>query len=324
MISTLALAEHEYRSAIRSKVLLALLITCVVVTSVSILIAAFTFKTKVADYNAYKAAAQAAGASHIAEPLLYPLQLLRGANEYLEIIGAVIAIALGYVSVARERSNNTLQLVLTRPVTTAQLVSGRLLGALLIFLSLVSVTGIVAVLAIGVISGTWLSSAELLKLVVTYGISIVYLLLFYCLGALVTLRSRNSTNGLIVGLAIWLLIVMILPQIGDTMDPDNQVPGGLFHALQVEKPQEKAILAHFKTYESIRNGIEVASIEKHYERFSFAVLGIKDEFNKQPLVNIVQAKRYELVWLGSTLVLLSGGLGLSMQRKYTTRKGDVS
>ena len=34
-----------------------------------------------------------------------------------------------------------------------------------------------------------------------------------------------------VALGIWLVVVLILPQIGDTLDADNQLPGGLFAAL---------------------------------------------------------------------------------------------
>ena len=120
MIKVWTLAKHEYRAALRSKALFALLATFIVVTTVSILIAAFTYKSKLADYNAYKAAAKAAKATFIAGPQLFPLQLLRGAIEYVEIVGSVIAIALGYMSVARERSNKTLQLLLSRPVSTAQ------------------------------------------------------------------------------------------------------------------------------------------------------------------------------------------------------------
>ena len=316
MTSVFALARLEYRSAVRSKVLIGLLVTFVAVTSVSIIVATFIFKTKVADYNAYKSAALAAGTVHIAEPLLYPLQLLRGAIEYLEIIGGVIAVALGYISVARERSSTVLQLVLTRPITTVQLVLGRLFGAFLIFTTLAGITGLVAVIAIRLIGGTSLSATEIAKLAIVYGVSVIYLMLFYCVGAILTLRSKTATNGLLIGLSIWLVIVMVLPQIGDTMDPDNQVPGGLFHALQVEKPQEKQILTHFETYQSIRGGIEQASIEKHYERFSFAMLGIKDEFNQKPISEILHAKRTELLWLGTSTILLYGGLATSMKRKY--------
>lgn len=319
MTKVWTLAKHEYRAAARSKALTVLLATFIIVTTVSILIAAFTFKSKLADYNTYKAAAQAAKQAYIAAPQLFPLQLLRGAIEYVEIIGSLIAIALGYVSVARERSNRTLPLLLSRPITTFQLVAGRLLGALFMFLSIIAITGFIAVIAIGLIGNTWLTAGELVRLGIAYGLSVVYMLLFYCLGAILTLRSRVPINGLIIGFAIWLLVVMIMPQIGDTMDVDNQVPGGLFHALRIQKPDERAILAHFKTYETIRNDIEIASIEKHYERFNFAVTGIKDQYNQRPLAEVVVAKRSDLGWLGGALVALFGGLSVSMRRKYMTR-----
>jgi ABC-type transport system involved in multi-copper enzyme maturation permease subunit len=319
MTKVLTLGRHEFRAAVRSRALFALLATFLVVTAVSILIASFAFKSKLADYNAYKAAAQAAKATYIAAPQLFPLQLLRGAIEYVEIIGAVIAIALGYVSVARERSSKTMQLVLTRPVTTTQLVLGRLFGAFSIFFAIVAATGIIAIVSIGVVGNTWLSLDELKRLAIAYGMSIVYLVLFYCLGVILTLRSRVSINGLILGCATWLLIVMIMPQVGDTMDVDNQVPGGLFHALQVQKSEEHAILRHFKNYEAIRNGIEVASIEKEYERFNFAITGIKDIYNQRPIAEVVMAKRAELGWLGGALILMIGGLSVSSRRKYITR-----
>ena len=42
-------------------------------------------------------------------------------------------------------------------------------------------------------------------------------------------------------------------------------------------------MAHFAGFDGIRNGIEVSSITKHTERLSFAFLGIKDQYNQQPL-----------------------------------------
>jgi ABC-type transport system involved in multi-copper enzyme maturation permease subunit len=279
MTKVWTLAKHEYRAAARSKALTVLLATFIIVTTVSILIAAYTFKSKLADYNTYKIAAQAAKQTYIAAPQLFPLQLLRGAIEYVEIIGSVIAIALGYVSVARERSNRTMPLLLSRPVTTVQLVSGRIFGAFCIFASIITITGFIAVIAIGAIGNTWLTAGELGRLAIAYGLSVVYMLLLYCLGAILTLRSRVPINGLITGFALWLLIVMIMPQIGDT----------------------------------------IASIEKHYERFNFAVTGIKDQYNQRPLAEVVAAKRSDLGWLGGGLIVLFGGLTVSMRRKYMTR-----
>jgi len=112
--------------------------------------------------------------------------------------------------------------------------------------------------------------------------------------------------------------VLILPQVGDTMDPDNQVPGGFFNSMHLTKPQEKQVMANFKNYETIRNSIEQLSITKHYERASFALLGIKKEFNAIPLANILSSQWVNLM---SVFGLCAVGLfacGVLMSRK---RKG---
>jgi ABC-2 type transport system permease protein len=73
------------------------------------------------------------------------------------------------------------------------------------------------------------------------------------------------------------------------MDPDNQVPGGLFRSLQVAKDDEYAVLAHFAGFDAVRNGLEVSSVTKHFERASFAYLGIKETYNQQPLGQVWSA-----------------------------------
>ena len=87
----MALARHEYRSAVRSKILIVLLGILVAVTAVSVYIASVDYASKLADYQAYVDAAKTSGLDRIAPSPLAALSLLRGAFEYLELIGAVIA-----------------------------------------------------------------------------------------------------------------------------------------------------------------------------------------------------------------------------------------
>src|SRR3990172_11547124 len=79
---------------------------------------------------------------------LAPLSLLRGAMEHLEIMGAVIAIALGYLTVSRERANRTLPLIMSRPVSSGELATGSLLGALGVIATLVATPAAVGVLSV--------------------------------------------------------------------------------------------------------------------------------------------------------------------------------
>jgi len=55
-------------------------------------------------------------------------------------------------------------------------------------------------------------------------------------------------------------VVLVLPQIGDTLDADNQVPGGMFAELTLDQDGELAIVKHFVDYERTRTWVEGASL----------------------------------------------------------------
>jgi ABC-2 type transport system permease protein len=320
----MTLARHEYRAAARSRVLLGLLVVLVLATVASVYIAAVDYRSQLADYEAYRAAAQAGGVTQIPPSPLALLSLLRGAMEYLEIIGAVIAITLGYLSVSRERANRTLPLIRSRPVTPGELAAGSTLGAVGLIATLVAVTAVVAVACLGVIGHDWINGVQALKLLLAYAASVVYLTVFYGLGVITTAKSRVAANGLMVALAIWLVVVLIIPQIGDTLDADNQVPGGLFSSLTLGKPQEDLILSHFGTYERIRTGIEATSLSKHYERFVFAMTEVKVKDRRFTLSQLLDIKRIEIEWLAFYALAIGAGLRRTLRRQPPLPQGAPS
>ena len=136
----ITLARHEYRAAVRSRVLVALLGILITVTAVSVYIAAVDYSSQLADYKAYLVAAKAGGLTQVAPSPLQLLALLRGALEYVEIIGAVVGITLGYLSVSRERANRTVPLLRSRPVTGGELAAGSALGAIGLIATVVAAT----------------------------------------------------------------------------------------------------------------------------------------------------------------------------------------
>ncbi len=321
MNNIFTLARHEVITVLRSKILLALIAIFTLTTAISVLVASYVFKAQVADYNAYVQAAQAAGVARLPPSPLHPLQLLRGSIEYIEIVGTLIAIAIGYAGVVRERSSKTMRILMSRPISTWQIFSAKILGTVAMLTILIVSMNIVAYVSIGAVSGLWLQTVDLMRLGVASLAAIAFLTIFYCLGAAAAQLSKVPLRGFMVGIGFWLIIVMIAPQIGDTMDPDNQVPGGLFNALQVQKAQEKSILAHFAGYEAVRNGIEEISVEKHYERFVFAVTGIKDIYNGKTMGFIVKDRAGDLAWLVGGLGVASGVFLWSLRRKIIIERG---
>ena len=320
----LAIARHEYRAAVRSRILVLLLGILIAVTAASVIIASVEYAGRLAEYEAYRAAAQAGGVVNIAPSPLAPLSLLRGAIEYLEFIGAVIAIALGYLTVSRERANRTLSLIMSRPVTGGERAFGSLLGALGVIATLVVATAAVAVVSVGLVGHDWVGGHQALKLALAYGAAILYMATFYCLGVITTAYSKTATNGLLIALGIWLVVVLVLPQIGDTLDADNQIPGGLFSALGLNHDGEVQILTHFKTYETVRTSIESASLAKHFERFAFAMTDVKERYRAFSLSQLFYEVRTDITWIFAYFVVLVMGLRASLRAEPTISQGEKS
>lgn len=316
------LARHEYRAATRSGILIVLLGILVSVTAVSVFIASVDYRSQIADYRAYVASARAGGVARIAPSPLRPLSLLRGATEYLEIIGAVIAITLGYLTVARERSNRTLTLLRSRPVTAGEHTAGSLVGALGTIITLIAITGAVGVLMTGIIGNDWINAAQAVRLLLAATAAVIYMTVFYCVGAVATARSRVAATGLLIALGVWLLVVLIIPQLGDTLDADNQIPGGLFKALGLNRDGETQILAHFHTYETTRVGIEEASFAKHYERFSFAMTDVLDKYRDFTLRQLLHEKWHDIAWLIAYPTVALAALWQSFRHQPTIPTGD--
>jgi ABC-type transport system involved in multi-copper enzyme maturation permease subunit len=323
MNNVFLIATKEYKDAMNNKLFLVVFLLLVVLTITSIIVASLLFQSKVLDYQkSIQALKESGKIIAFSEPQFSPLKLLRGFVDYLEIIGAVLGIVLGYYSIAKEKNRRTLQLILTRPVKRADIISGKLLGNTLLIGTTVIFIGIISWLSLVFIGHAALSGLENIKLLIVILLSIIYVVMFFSLSSFLSLKMKNLSNALIICFVIWLVFVLIIPQIGDTMDPDNQVPGGLFKSLNLDKPHEIQVLSHFSSYETNRDYLEQSSITKHYERASFAFLGIKDEFNDLPLSDIFAKKWIDLLVVFIFTILCIIGNYYMIYRKDTLSKGE--
>ena len=310
--STLAplatIAAKDIRDASRDRFVFIVTLFLAVGAAVALVSGAIALRTDAATYAAARETLLALGkpVDQIAAPEFYPLKLLRGAVEQIGIVGAAIAILIGYRAAASERGRQTLALILTRPIRRWQFLAGKLAAGLaLLGLGLLTVLAVLAVM-VHLASGVGLSAADLPRLALTWVAAWLYTACFFLVGFILTLTLRKTATALLLAFAVWLTLVLVAPQIGDTLDPDNQVAGGVFKSLGIAKPDQVAIMKQFSTYETLRDGIEQASVTKHFERFTFAVLGIKDTYTGVPLDQILIEKKGDLIWIFLTAL----GLGL--------------
>lgn len=305
----ITIATKEYIDAVRNTLFRTLALFLLALVGISILVASFAFKDQVVQYHAALAQLTSTQLQSIVltPPDYYPLQMLRGSIEYMEIIGAIIALVLGYLSIAKEKGNNTSRLLLTRPITRFDLVFGKIIGNSALLLSLIALIGVFTIMAISGIGHVMFSHTELLKLFFVLCCTYIYLLFFFCFSATLALLIADLPHALMLAFAIWLVFVLIIPQVGDTMDPDNQVPGGFFASMHMTQDGQKVVIDQFQHYENFRNALEVSSIEKHYERFSFAMLGIKTMYNDKNLALIMKDKWFDFMLL---VLFFIGSIGL--------------
>jgi ABC-type transport system involved in multi-copper enzyme maturation permease subunit len=301
------IAAKDIRDALRDRFILTVTAFLGLAALTALITGAIALRTDVATYGAAKATLLALGktADAIKPPEFYPLRLLRGAIEQIEIIGAAIAILIGYRSAASERGCRTLALMLTRPMQVWAFAAGKALAGITLLAAGLAVVLGVLIVTLHLVSGIGLGADDLLRIAVVWGVAIAYTSCFFLLSFMLALHMKRPAHALLAAFVIWLTLVLIAPQIGDTLDPDNQVAGGVFRQLNITKPDQVEIMKGFATFETVRNGIEVASVTKHFERFSYAVLGIKDTYAGLPLGPILIEKTGDLVWI----LLTALGLG---------------
>lgn len=299
------IACKEISDAFRNRLFLAAMVMLLILSLIAIGLGSVTVGKKMAEYNQSVQILTDLGRTDIPPaPDLNPIAVSKNFINYLAMVGALLAMILGFSSIQKERQAGTLKLILSRPVFHDQLLSGKVLGNALLMAALLAAVGMTTFLAIAVVGKVALTADQSMRLVLTLVMSWLYMLTFFLLALFFSLKRSNGNQALLLTVIVWLVVAFIFPQIGDTMDLDNQLPGGFFVTLGMDKAGEDKALQQFKWYETVRDGVEELSPTKHYERVSFALLGIKQGFDQNTWLEVVQLKAVNLVGLFVPIVLL--------------------
>jgi ABC-type transport system involved in multi-copper enzyme maturation permease subunit len=205
------IAAKDMRDALRDRFILIVAAFLGLAALVALVTGAIALRNDVATYEAAKASLLALGksADTIKAPEFYPLRLLRGAIEQIEIIGAAIAILIGYRSASSERGRQTLALMLTRPMRRWQFVAGKALaGIFLLAGGLALVLGGLA-LMLQMLSGIGLVADDLLRITIVWAVAVMYTTCFFLVSFIVSLHMKHPSHALLVAFAVWLTLVLM-------------------------------------------------------------------------------------------------------------------
>lgn len=212
----IALAKKEFATAFKDKVFLVMVFLFLLMSVASVYIGATTKNAELRAYDDIVAIAQAQGGVIPAAPQIYPLAVLRNIIQYIIMLGAVLAIFLGFDAFGSEKESGTLRLILTRPLTKGAFLTGKLCGAGMIMGSLLTVTFVFNGALFALTTGLFPSAQEILRLLLFVVLAFFYMMAFYTGSLFVSIKAHDRSYGFLIMMIVWIFISFVVPQMADT------------------------------------------------------------------------------------------------------------
>jgi ABC-2 type transport system permease protein len=289
-----AVAAKEFREAWRNRVFLIIAVLFLVFSALSVYIGSSTKHAELAAYAQTVALLKASGTTSFpAPPEIFPLAILRNHVTYVSMIGALLAIFLGFDLFTKERDGGNLRLLLSRPVLRDQILGGKLLsGAAIIGLlqGLALVAGVVLLQTVGGLAPT---AAGLARLATFAALSFAYLMLFYLVALLASLWARTDEVAFLACIVFWIAASFVVPQLAQTQKAYAYAANASAGTI-TQLPQDTAVSL----------AIESVSPTAHFERVGNRLLQVEAETARIPLGAVLAGAGGDLAYLGTALTTL--------------------
>ncbi len=241
MKSSLIIARKEFRAAFRNRLFLTITLLFLGLSMLSVYIGSTTKRAEMRIYNETIATLQADGQTTIpSKPEIHTLTILANLTEYVSIVGAILAIILGYNTLIEERESGGLKLILSRPVYRDQLLWGKWLGNTAVIAVLLGLVFLFNLVLLVVIGGFVPSGVEVLRLFVFVLMALAYMLIFLSMAMFLSIRMSDSATVFLVSLVVWVLLSFVLPQMAETQMANSSVVNGISGAVN-QIPQDTAV-----------------------------------------------------------------------------------
>jgi len=130
------------------------------------------------------------------------------------LVGGVLAIAISFDTINNEMQRGSLKTLLSYPIYRDSIVYGKYLGG---FLAITLVSIVTFMAGIGVflsVTGLALTMDTLLRLLIFFGISLVYMAIFLAIGLLLSIVLPQPSTSLLASMIVWLSSIQLIPNLG--------------------------------------------------------------------------------------------------------------
>jgi ABC-type transport system involved in multi-copper enzyme maturation permease subunit len=281
MSATVVIARQQLLMLTRRRTFILMLGVLLLMTALSGFIGWSSHATIIRVYDETVRTLTAAGKPAPPNPFASKprLALLNNMIIYLPLIGALVAIVIGHISVMADRQAGVTRAIFSRPVRRAAYFWGKLAAsAIAVAAIMVACLGL-SVVALTLINSGLPTGGEFVRLALFYGLSGLYLMVFVLVGAIAALLTRSQSMALFVAVAAWVLVTFATPQftsglrpvasLNPVTDPVTTTNSAFFRATSKAKPisvgeQYKALSSRILTagshFEPARTTRQVAPI----------------------------------------------------------------
>ncbi len=163
----------------------------------------------------------------------------------VKVILSLLAIFLSYDAISGEYELGTLKLALSRPVSRASIILGKLISGIVCLLMPLTISFIVGILIVQLIGGIPFTTEDWLRIASIAGVAILCVMSFYMIGMAVSSTTRQAATSLVILLLIWIAGVFLVPGIA-TVVVDR-------HRMMMPKPDKDIAAIRAEPWDRRRN-----------------------------------------------------------------------
>ena len=146
-----------------------------------------------------------------------PIAFLLGHLDFVFVVSTVfslLALLFTFDAVAGEREAGTLRITLANALPRDIFLWSKLIGGYLVFILPFLISLIIGLLVL-VLQGFPLAESDIfLRILCLICVSLLYIAVFFAVGAVVSIYFDSSKTALIVAFTVWVFAVLILPRVG--------------------------------------------------------------------------------------------------------------
>ena len=132
----------------------------------------------------------------------------------VRVVLSLMVIFLAYNAISEEKFRGTLKLMLANRLPRDQLLLGKFSGGLIVIIVSLLIATILSVVIMLIHPAISLGKAEWVRIVLMFGISILYLICFYTLTIFISTVINRPAISMLILLQIWIFLIIIYPNLG--------------------------------------------------------------------------------------------------------------